>query len=184
MLLSGWCRIQAATPWRNRGMPDIPRSAVGKLANFCDVSSSHELRTNPPVIDGSAKSWNAGGVATSPEGRCAGSYAWRAWRGATPRPKAHHDRACRSGRASQPDRKGGFAADAPVPETGGRPSPICFSSGKDSCTRQAVTGPWCHGVEATSRRSYASRGVSHPRAALGRPPKLFGDGACGSAGVW
>ena len=73
MLLSGWCRIQAATPWRNRGMPDIPRSAVGKLANFCDVSSSHELRTNPPVIDGSAKSWNAGGVATSPEGRCAGS---------------------------------------------------------------------------------------------------------------
>ena len=33
-----------------------------------------------------------------------------------------------------------FTADAPVPETGGRPSPICFSPGKDSCTRQAVTG--------------------------------------------
>ena len=87
MLLSGWCRIQAATPWRNRGMPDIPRSAVGKLANFCDVSSSHELRTNPPVIDGSAKSWNAGGVATSPEGRCAGSYAWRAWWRVSPAPR-------------------------------------------------------------------------------------------------
>ena len=27
---------------------------------------------------------------------------------------------------------------------------------------------WCQVVEATSRRSYASRGVSHPRAALGR----------------
>ena len=40
---------------------------------FCDVSSSHELRTNPPARGGSAKSWNAGGVATSPEGRCAGS---------------------------------------------------------------------------------------------------------------
>ena len=29
-------------------------------------------------------------------------------------------------------------------------------------------GPWCQVVEATSRRSYASRGVSHPKAALGR----------------
>ena len=28
--------------------------------------------------------------------------------------------------------------------------------------------PWCQVVEATSRCSYASRGVSHPRAALGR----------------
>ena len=27
---------------------------------------------------------------------------------------------------------------------------------------------WCQVVEATSRRSYASRGVSHPKAALGR----------------
>ena len=26
--------------------------------------------------------------------------------------------------------------------------------------------------------------LGHPRAALGRPPKLFGDGACGRAGVW
>ena len=32
-----------------------------------------------------------------------------------------------------------FTADAPVPETGGRPSPI-FTPGKDSCTRLAVTG--------------------------------------------
>ena len=47
-----------------------------------------------------------------------------------------------------------------------------------------VGAAWCQVVEATSRRSYASRGVSHPRAALGRPPKLFGDGACGRAGVW
>ena len=28
--------------------------------------------------------------------------------------------------------------------------------------------PWCQVVEATSRRSYASRGVSHSKAALGR----------------
>ena len=47
-----------------------------------------------------------------------------------------------------------------------------------------LSGAWCQVVEATSRRSYASRGVSHPRAALGRPPKLFGGGACGGAGVW
>ena len=26
--------------------------------------------------------------------------------------------------------------------------------------------------------------LGHPKAALGRPPKLFGDGACGRAGVW
>ena len=44
-------------------------------------------------------------------------------------------------------------------------------------------------VEATSRRSYASRGVSHPRAALGRPPKFFGDGVevglvCGDLGAF
>ena len=26
--------------------------------------------------------------------------------------------------------------------------------------------------------------LGHPRAALGRSPKLFGDGACGRAGVW
>lgn len=69
----GGVAFRAATPWRNRGMSDIPQSAVEELANFCDVSSSRELRTNPPVIDGSTKSWNAGGVATSPEGRCAGS---------------------------------------------------------------------------------------------------------------
>ena len=69
----GGVAFRAATPWRNRGMSDIPQSAVKELANFCDVSSSHELRTNPPVIDGSTKPWNAGGVATSPEGRCAGS---------------------------------------------------------------------------------------------------------------
>ena len=46
---------------------------------------------------------------------------------------------------------------------------------------------WCQVVEATSRRSYASRGVSHPKAALGRPPKFFGDGVevglvCGDLG--
>ena len=50
-----------------------PASAVEELANFCDVSSSHELRTNPAAVDGVAKSWNAGGVAISPRGRCAGS---------------------------------------------------------------------------------------------------------------
>ena len=69
----GGVAFRAATPWRNRGMSDIPQSVVEELANFCDVSSSRELRTNPPVIDGSTKPWNAGGVATSPEGRCAGS---------------------------------------------------------------------------------------------------------------
>ena len=141
----GGVAFRAATPWRNRGMSDIPQSAVEDLANFCDVSSSRELRTNPPVIDGSTKSWNAGGVATSPEGRCAGSCSLEDLAGGvTPCPKAHNYRACRRpGRASRPDRKGGFTADAPVPETGGRPSPICFSPGKDSCTRQAATRPLC-----------------------------------------
>ena len=138
----GGVAFRAATPWRNRGMSDIPQSAVEELANFCDVSSSRELRTNPPVIDGSTKPWNAGGVATSPEGRCAGSCSLEGLEGGvTPCPKAHNYRACcRPGRSPRPDRKGGFTADAPVPETGGRPSPICFSPGKDSCTRQAVTG--------------------------------------------
>ena len=51
----GGVAFRAATPWRNRGMSDIPQSAVKELANFCDVSSSHELRTNPPAVDGSTK---------------------------------------------------------------------------------------------------------------------------------
>ena len=95
-------------------MPDIPRSAVEELANFCDVSSSHELRTNPPAIDGSAKSWNAGGVATSPEGRCAGSYAWRAWWRVSPapRPTTTVPAADREGRPDLIERN--FTADAPA----------------------------------------------------------------------
>ena len=50
-----------------------------------------------------------------------------------------------------------------------------------------LSAAWRQVVEAASRRSYASRGVSHPKAALGRPPKFFGDGVevglvCGDLG--
>ena len=137
----GGVTFRAATPWRNRGMSDIPQSTVEELANFCDVSSSHELRTNPPVIDGSTKPWNAGGVATSPERDGAPTpCSLEGLVACQPRPKAHNYRACcQPDRASQPDRTGGFTADAPVPGTGGRPSPIYFSPWEDSCTRQAVT---------------------------------------------
>ena len=113
----GGVAFRAATPWRNRGMSDIPQSTVEELANFCDVSSSRELRTNPPVVDVSAKSWSAGGVATSPEGRCAGSCSLEG--GATPCPKAHNYRACcRPGRSPRPDRKE-LHSRCSGPETGG-----------------------------------------------------------------
>ena len=71
--LSGWCRIQGCYTLAQRGYVGNPQSVVEELANFCDESSSRELRTHPSGIDGVAKSWNAGGVATSPEGWCAGS---------------------------------------------------------------------------------------------------------------
>ena len=43
---------------------------------------------------------------------------------------------------------------------------------------------WCQVVEATSRRSYASRGVGSSQGCSGAFIELFGDGACGRAGVW
>ena len=110
----GGVAFRAATPWRNRGMSDIPQSAVEELANFCDVSSSRELRTNPPVIDGFAKSWNAGGVATSPEGRCAGSCSLEGLVACQPRPKARTTvpAADLAGRPDLIERD--FTADAPA----------------------------------------------------------------------
>ena len=110
--------------------------------HFCDVFLQR-LQTNPPVIDGSTKSWNAGGVTTSPEtvrrlmqpGGPGGGVS------PAPRPTTTVPAADLAGRPDLIERN--FTADAPVPETGGRPSPICFSPGKDSCTRQAVTRPLC-----------------------------------------
>ena len=108
--------------------------------HFCDVFLQR-LQTNPPAIDGSTKSWNAGGVTTSPEGRCAGSCSLEGLEGGCqPRPKAHNYRACRRpGRAPRPDRK---ELHSRCTSSGNWwvTSPICFSPGKDSCTRQAVTG--------------------------------------------
>ena len=49
-----------------------PAKRRRETRHFCDVFLQR-LQTKPPVIDGSTKPWNAGGVATSPEGRCAGS---------------------------------------------------------------------------------------------------------------
>jgi len=117
--LPGWCRIQGCYTLAQHGMSDIPQSAVEELANFCDVSSSRELRTNPPVIDGSTKPWNAGGVATSPEGRCAGSCSLEGLVACQPRPKARTTvpAADLAGRPDLIERN--FTADAPVPETGG-----------------------------------------------------------------
>ena len=80
--------------------------ATGK--GFCLKSAIflQRLQTNPPVIDGSTKPWNAGGVATSPEGRCAGSCSLEGLVACQPRPKAHNYRACcRPGRPPRPDRK-------------------------------------------------------------------------------
>ena len=117
--LSGWCRIQAITPGAT-GVCQKPGNTVEELANFCDVSSSRELRTNPPVVDVSAKSWSAGGVATSPEGRCAGSCSLEGLEGVShpaPRPTTTVPAADLAGRPDLIERN--FTADAPVPETGG-----------------------------------------------------------------
>ena len=72
---------------------------------FCDVFLQR-LRTNPPARGGSTKSWNAGGVATSPEGRCAGSCSLEGLEGVSAPPQGPHHRACRRpGRSPRPDRK-------------------------------------------------------------------------------
>ena len=87
-----------------QGRVGNPQSAVEELANFCDVSSSHELRTNPPAVDGVAKSWNAGGVATSPRGRCAGSCSLEGLEGVShPAPRPTNHRACGRPLAGCPD---------------------------------------------------------------------------------
>ena len=78
----GGVAFRAATPWRNRGMSDIPQNAVKELANFCDVSSSHELRTNPPVIDTGPQSLGTRLVLQPvPRDGAPAHAAWRAWRG-------------------------------------------------------------------------------------------------------
>ena len=78
----GGVTFRAATPWRNRGMSDIPQNAVKELANFCDVSSSHELRTNPPVIDTGPQSLGTRLVLQPiPRDDAPAHAAWRAWRG-------------------------------------------------------------------------------------------------------
>ena|GEM_PF-6284934 len=103
--LSGWCRIQGCYTLARQGVCWKPAKRRRGTRYFCDVFLQR-LRTNPPVIDGSAKSWNAGGVATSPEGRCAGSCSLEGLVACQPRPKAHNYRACcRPGRAPRPDRK-------------------------------------------------------------------------------
>ena len=114
MPLSGWCRIQGCYTLAEQGRVGNPQSAVEELANFCDVSSSRELRTNPPVIDGSTKPWNAGGVATSPEGRCAGSCSLEGLVACQPRPKARTTVPA-ADLAGRPDLiKRDFTADAPA----------------------------------------------------------------------
>ena len=80
--------------------------ATGK--GFCLKSAIflQRLQTNPPVIDGSTKPWNAGGVATSPE-RVRRLMQPGGPGGVSAPPQGPHHRACcRPGRASRPDRKG------------------------------------------------------------------------------
>jgi len=77
----GGVAFRAATPWRNRGRVGNPQSAVEELANFCDVSSSHELRTNPLAVDESAKSWNTIVLQPVPGD---GTPAHATWRGCQP----------------------------------------------------------------------------------------------------
>ena len=137
MPLSGWCRIQGCYTLAQRGYVGNPQSVVEELANCCDVSSSRELRTHPPVIDGVAKSWNAGGIATSPEGRCAGSCSLEGVSHLASRPTTTVPVADLAGRPDLIERD--FTADAPVPGTGGWHH-LCSHPGKDSCIRQAVTG--------------------------------------------
>ena len=115
--LSGWCRFQGCWTLAQQGYVGNSQSAVGEFANCCDVSSSRELRTNPPVIDGVAKSWNAGGIATSPEGWCAGSCSLEGVSHLAPRPTTTVPVADLAGRPDLIERD--FTADAPVPETGG-----------------------------------------------------------------
>ena len=79
--LSGWCRIQGCYTLAEQGRVGNPQSAVEELANFCDVSSSHELRTNPLAVDGFAKSWNAMVLQPVPGDGAPAHAAWRAWRG-------------------------------------------------------------------------------------------------------
>ena len=137
MPLSGGVTFRTATPGATRACQKPAKRRRG-TRHFCDVFLQR-LQTNPPVIDGSTKSWNVGGVTTSPEtvrrlmqpGGPSGASA--------PPQGPHHHARRRPGRSPRPDRKE-LHSRCPGPETGGRPSPICFSPGKDSCTRQAVTG--------------------------------------------
>ena len=67
---------------------------------------------------------------------------------------------------------------------GWRPAPrrMWWNSGLDVMNNSKLIEwtPWCQVVETMSRRSYCfGLGLGHLRAALGRPPKLFGDGVCG-----
>ena len=126
-------------PGATGGVSDIPQSAVKELANCRDVSSSHEFRTNPPVIDGSTKPWNAGGIATSPEGRYADSCNPAGLTGVShPAPRPTTTGAC-----CRPDRKEASQQMHQFRKPDGRPSPTRPLPGKDSCTRQAVTGLLC-----------------------------------------
>ena len=122
--------------WRNRGMSEIQKRreelAIFVTYFFNESKQTHLLYTGPQNL-GTQWFYNQ-----SRDGAPAHA-AWRAWRGCQPRPKAHNYRACRRpGRSPRPDRKE-LNSRCSDPETGGRPSPICFSPGKDSCTRQAVT---------------------------------------------
>ena len=136
--LSGWCRIQGCYTLAQQGHVRHPTKRRRGTRHFCDVFLQR-LQTNPPVIDGSTKPWNAGGVTTSPETVRQLMQPGGPGGGASPapRPTTTAPAANLAGRPDLIERN--FTADAPVPETGEQPSPICFSPGKDSRTRQAVT---------------------------------------------
>lgn len=103
MPLSGGVTFRAATPGATRACQKPAKRRRG-TRHFCDVFLQR-LQTNPPVIDGSTKSWNVGGVTTSPETvRRLMQPGGPSGVSAPPQGPHHHARR-RPGRAPRPDRK-------------------------------------------------------------------------------
>ena len=90
-----------------------PAKRRRETRHFCDVFLQR-LQTNPPVIDGPTKSWNAMVLQPVPRDGAPAHAAWRAWRGCQPRPKAHNYHACRRPSRSPDLIERNFTAGAPA----------------------------------------------------------------------
>ena len=116
--------------WRNRGMSETQKRreelAIFVTYFFNDSKQTYGYRRVHKILE---RGWCYNQSRDGAPAHAAGGPG-----GVSAPPQGPHHRACRRpGRASRPDRKE-LHSRCSGPETGGRPSPICFSPGKDSCT--------------------------------------------------